>query len=85
MSDSIREIQAIVADVVIHNIESVTTDLLETGILDSLSLVELLFNLEQRFGIRQNIADLDLENFRSIEKIAEMVLAAQTKTGGTIQ
>jgi D-alanine--poly(phosphoribitol) ligase subunit 2 len=46
------------------------TDLVETGLLDSLALVELLFAIEQRFGVDLSLGELDIENFRSVERIA---------------
>ena len=50
-------------------------DLLETGLLDSLKLVELLLHLENEFGIRISIDDLEVERFRSITTIAQFVHA----------
>jgi D-alanine--poly(phosphoribitol) ligase subunit 2 len=49
------------------------TDLLATGIMDSLALVELLLRLEQTFGARISIDDLELDNFRSLDSIARFV------------
>jgi acyl carrier protein len=51
-------------------VPSVETDLVETGLLDSLALVELLFAIEQRFGVDLSLGELDIENFRSVERIA---------------
>jgi len=49
------------------------TDLLEAGILDSLQFVELLVQLEQRFGLRIEIDDLDLDDLRTLARIARLV------------
>ena len=73
MSDCVEEIQSIFSDVLLRKGVTPSTDLLESGLLDSMSFVELLLNLEQRFGYSPNLADLDLEHFRSINKIAELV------------
>ncbi len=54
-------------------VASVDMDLVGTGILDSLALVELLAQLEETFGITISPDDLELENFRSIASIAEFV------------
>lgn len=56
-------------------VPSVEVDLLETGILDSLAFVTLLVRLEEEFGLRTSIDDLELENFRSIARIADFVAA----------
>ena len=77
MSDCIRQIQTIFSDVLLRKVDSPTTDLLDTGILDSMALVELLASLEQKFSLTLNIMDLDLENFRSIQSIGEFVSATQ--------
>jgi D-alanine--poly(phosphoribitol) ligase subunit 2 len=55
-------------------------DLFTAGILDSLQLVELLFQLEEQFGIRISLGEIDLENFRSIDCIA-LLLVSQNGNG----
>ena len=50
-------------------------DLVETGILDSFQLVELLVQLEKKFGVQVDIEDLDLDDLRTIERIRANVLA----------
>ena len=54
-------------------VSSVDTDLVETGLLDSLALVELLAQLDETFGVSISTDDLELENFRSIASIAGFV------------
>jgi acyl carrier protein len=54
-------------------VASVDTDLVETGLLDSLTLVELLARLEEKFGISISADDLELEDFRSIASIARFL------------
>jgi D-alanine--poly(phosphoribitol) ligase subunit 2 len=55
------------------DIPSAETDLLEAGILDSMSFVELVLQLENKFGIRVNFEDVDFGDFRTVEKIADFV------------
>jgi acyl carrier protein len=59
-------------------VSSVDTDLVETGLLDSLALVELLAQLEETFGLLVSTDDLELENFRSIARIAGFVARRTT-------
>jgi len=54
-------------------IPSADTDLLETGALDSLAFVDLLLYMEQEFGVKVSFDELELDNFRSIKKIAEFM------------
>ena len=51
------------------------TDLFDTGVLDSLAFVELLLQLEREFGVTTSVDDLEVENFRSIDSIAEFVVS----------
>ena len=55
------------------DVPSFETDLVGTGLLDSLALVELLAQLEETFGVPISTDDLELENFRSISSIAVFV------------
>lgn len=50
-----------------------TQDLVDDGIVDSLVLVELLFFLEQRFGVRVDVSTLELNNFRTLPAICALV------------
>lgn len=60
------------------DVASVDSDLFESGVLDSLGFVELLFHLEREFGIKTSVGDLEMENFRSIARIADFVMARAT-------
>lgn len=50
-------------------------DLLESGILDSLQFVELLLQLERHFGLRIKIDDIELDDLRTLARIARLVAA----------
>lgn len=52
---------------------SADTDLFESGTLDSLQLIELLVQLERRFSVQISIESIDLENLRTLARIAELV------------
>ena len=54
-------------------VPSPDTDLLESGILDSFQFVELLSQLEQHFGLRLRIDDIELDDLRTLARIARMV------------
>jgi acyl carrier protein len=56
-------------------VSSVDTDLIQTGILDSLALVELLTYIEEEFEAEISLEDIGIEDFHSIAKIAEYVYA----------
>jgi len=52
---------------------SIESDLVETGLLDSLKLVELMTSLEDEFGITISFDEIEIDNFRSVVSIAEYV------------
>lgn len=62
------------------SVPSYEADLFETGIMDSLTFVDLVLNLEQQFGLRIAADELEPDDFRSVEKIAGFVRA---RTGVT--
>ncbi len=49
------------------------TDLLESGLLDSMGLVDLLVHIEKTFGLTIGLEELDVEDFRSVATIAAVV------------
>lgn len=56
-------------------VSSADTDLFESGILDSLQLVDLLSQLEEQFGCRIAMEALDLEDLRTLRGLARIVAA----------
>jgi acyl carrier protein len=63
-------------------VPSVETDLFDTGILDSQKFVELLLLIEQSFHTQINIEDFEIENFRCIGKIADLIWRQQALSKG---
>jgi acyl carrier protein len=51
-----------------------STDLLESGLLDSLLLMDLIFHIEELYGIRVESDHVDPSNFRTIVAIVKLVL-----------
>ena len=76
MANSIElqnSIMRILSEKIHVEVPSVETDLMESGLLDSLTLVELMASLEEKFGISISFDDIELDNFRSVDRIAEFV------------
>ena len=48
------------------------TDIIEAGLLDSLALVTLLFEIELQLGTGIALESLELDDFRTIERIARL-------------
>ena len=55
------------------DVPSPDTDLVETGLMDSLQFVQLVLHLEEDFGIHIPLEDLGIDHFRSVTSIAEFV------------
>lgn len=51
------------------------TDMIESGVLDSLALVSLIAEIEEEFQLELPLDDLDVDQFRSAERIAQMLAA----------
>ena len=50
------------------------TDLLESGLLDSLLLMDLIFHIEEHYGFRFDSDHVNPANFRTIMDIVNFVL-----------
>jgi acyl carrier protein len=57
-----------------HAAASPRMDLLETGLLDSLLLVDLIFHIEESYGVRFDSDQVNPSNFRTVEDIVGVVL-----------
>lgn len=58
------------------------TDLLNGGLLDSLALVEVVVRVEQLFGLTVDFEELEIDTFRSIRSIAELIARRRDAIGG---
>lgn len=76
-----QEITRIFAETLSLEVPSPETDLFDSGLLDSLSFVELLARLETRFGTKVSLEDLEIDRFRSVARIAAFV-HERSRNGG---
>jgi len=76
------ELAALFADELHVTVPSPDTDLLATGRLDSVGLVELLLQLEKRFGVRVDIERLELDQLRSLAAITGFVATRLRRAEG---
>jgi len=68
-----RRVASLFADRLHTDVPAADTDLFETGILDSLRFVELLAALEEAFSVRIAVQDLEIDDFRSVSRIADFL------------
>ena len=60
------------------------TDLLGSGLLDSLGLVELLVHVEETFGLAIDLEELEVEDFRSLRTIGATIAARRRVAAGQL-
>jgi acyl carrier protein len=58
-------------------------DLLEEGVLDSLAVVELLFEIERLLNLRLKLDEMEIDDFRSVRKIARFAAARVDRRSST--
>lgn len=61
-------------------VRSADTLLLESGLLDSLGVVDLVYRLEQRFGVQISFDTLEPQDFQSVASLTRLV---SSLTGGS--
>jgi acyl carrier protein len=70
------KVRAIFAETLNIDVPSDETDLIDAGYIDSLALVELLFAIEREFAVSVPLDELEIDNFRNVRSISELVAAA---------
>jgi len=66
-------VETVIRDALNVDVPTHETDLIESGLLDSLALVSLIVELETELAIELPLDDLDVERFRSVSGIAELL------------
>jgi acyl carrier protein len=79
--DVSHEIAHFFSDVLGIEVPSPTTDLFQAGILDSQNLIELLLHLERLLQAPVGLDDSEIEQFRSIDSIADLVVERRVAAG----
>ena len=69
------------AEVLHVDVPSRETDLIRTGRLDSVGLVDLLLRLERQYGVHVEMDALEIDQFRSLGSITAFVAA---RTGAAV-
>jgi D-alanine--poly(phosphoribitol) ligase subunit 2 len=72
-SDFAGELSALFRERLHVEVPDPGSDLFESGLLDSLQLVQLLLHIEDRFRVRVRLDEIELDDLRSIETIARLL------------
>jgi acyl carrier protein len=79
VNDLTAELQELLPIELNIQIPDAETDLIKTGIIDSFGLVNLLFLIERRWGIKISIDQLELDHFRTVKGMAAFIETAQSR------
>jgi D-alanine--poly(phosphoribitol) ligase subunit 2 len=77
MSDLAETIVTVFRDELGIEVPGHDVDLIEGGLLDSLGLVNLVYEIEQRCGVEIPFETLDVDDFRTVDSIVALVEARQ--------
>jgi acyl carrier protein len=69
----VEDIRSVLRDHLHVIADSPEFDLLETGSVDSIGLVELILQLEERFEVSLPMDALEIDDFRTIRSIADLI------------
>jgi D-alanine--poly(phosphoribitol) ligase subunit 2 len=77
MSDLTETLSTIFREELDIDIPGPDVDLIDRGMLDSLGLVTLVYEIEQRCGVSIPFESLDVDDFRTLHSIVALVEARQ--------
>lgn len=85
---NVRDLEAritqLFADGLQIDVPAADVDLFAAGIVDSLLFVKLLAALEEQFSIHVSFEELEVDDFRTLRRIASFVAAKQAATGALL-
>lgn len=71
----VGEVGRLITSTLLVEVGTPEDDLVAMGVLDSMTLINLLATLEKRFGIRIALDELQIDDVRSILSIARLIEA----------
>jgi acyl carrier protein len=81
--DLIGQLSRLITEKLLLDLSSPQEDLLSSGAIDSLSLIQLLVTLEEHFGVRIPLDELEIEDLRSVQSIARLIESYRGETATT--
>ena len=84
MHDAARlqeRVSLIVSEKLHIDFQTPETDLIEAGLMDSITFVKLLLHLEQDFGLPISVDNLEIEDLKSVSRITAFIAAANGHPG----
>jgi acyl carrier protein len=84
-SDIARDLRGIFTEILQVEVPPDGTGLVSRGLIDSLALVELLFQIEQRFEVTVDFEQLESHDFETLETIEELIVRSPTSQPAALQ
>lgn len=81
LAGDIAAVREILTEKLFVEVDSADSDLLQAGLIDSLALIQMLVHLEEKFGVKISLDELEIEDLRSVNSIARLV--AKLRDAGT--
>ncbi len=75
-AEVLERITELIHDRMSIDVPTPDTDLIDSGLLDSLALVMLITALEDAFACELPLDDFEIDHFRSVERIGEFLRCA---------
>ena len=72
-TSTVDRVRLLIEDVLSIEVPDDDNDMIDSGLLDSLALVSLIAGIEQEFQLELPLEDLDVDQFRSVEHIVQML------------
>lgn len=73
-TEVVKKVQEIVKENTGFSGDEKDIDLVETGYIQSLSMINIVMGIEAEYGIEVEAADLVRNNFRTVDSIADLVM-----------
>jgi D-alanine--poly(phosphoribitol) ligase subunit 2 len=72
-TSTVDRVRLLIEDVLDIEVPDGDIDLIDSGLLDSLALVSLIAGIEEEFQLALPLEDLDVDQLRSAESIAQLL------------
>jgi acyl carrier protein len=72
-ASTLDRVRLLIEDVLSIDVSDDDNDMIDAGLLDSLALVSLIAGIEQEFQLELPLEDLDVDQFRSVESIVQLL------------
>jgi acyl carrier protein len=85
-SEVAGQVAALLNESLAIQVSSPHADLIVTGALDSMALVQLTHEIEERFGLKlPPMSELDVDAFRSVATMTELILDRRLESEGGVE